>query len=382
VLSLRDGSALMGAVGFELPLSRVDSVASATGLILNDLANASPYPSVIVVSNMTQVLTRVTVSVTGFRHDNPADVKMLLVGPNGQNVELMSAAGAGSSVTDVNLEFDDEAAASLPQFSRLTTGVYRPTSYEPGVSYSDPAPATPYGASLGAFAGIVPNGAWSLYVMDVVQGDAGRIGGWSLNFITTVPVPGTADLAVSCAAQPPAATIASPMNLVVTAVNSGPSDASGIVLTNSIQGGFYIDAVIPSKGSVTQTGNLITCAVGALTNGETFTLTVAGKPTGSGALTSLAGIAGIEDDSNPLNNFASLTVPVTPPSLSIRLLGENVILSWPNLVSGYVLQWTDSLEPTAVWQDDYNVPIVINDENVVVYSIYDGYYLYFRLVNR
>jgi uncharacterized repeat protein (TIGR01451 family) len=380
VLSLRDGNADLGTASFTVPVSTVTSVASATGLLINDTNLASPYPCVIVVSNLTQPANKVTVTVAGFTHASPADVRMLLVGPGGQAVELMSGAGAGQAVTDVTLGFDDDAATGLPQFSQLTSGSYQPTSFEPGLTYPVPAPPAPYEAALAAFAGLVPNGTWSLFVLDDVAGDAGRIGGWSLSFITSRPVPGGVDLAVSSSVQPAVVPIAGAMTLTVTAVNYGPAEASEVILSNRLSESFYVDSMVPSKGSLIRAGNLVICSVGTLTNGETFTLTANGSPTASGALTNLAGAASAEQDSNPANNLSLLAVPVAPPALAVRLVGETVILSWPNLASGYLLEWTDTLDPSAVWQIDGNVPVVINGENVVFYSIYDGYRLFFRLV--
>ena len=58
---------------------------------------------------LTGVVGKVTVMLTGFSHDYPNDVSVLLVGPAGQAVELMAAAGYNIPVSDVDLTFDDTA---------------------------------------------------------------------------------------------------------------------------------------------------------------------------------------------------------------------------------------------------------------------------------
>ena len=72
---------------------------------------ATPYPSQIVVDEPGLVLDLdVTVE---FAHDSPDDLDVLLVGPRGQSVVLMSDAG-GTAPTDAEPTFDDEADGALP----------------------------------------------------------------------------------------------------------------------------------------------------------------------------------------------------------------------------------------------------------------------------
>ena len=127
----------------------------------------------------------VNVTLEGFSHEFPDDVDVLLVGPAGQTVILMSDAGAAYAVTDVDLTFDNEASSFLSANNILTTGHFLPTNVdaEDDDTFPAPAPAGPYGTSLGVFNGIDPNGTWSLYVVDDNSGDAGEItNGWSVTF--------------------------------------------------------------------------------------------------------------------------------------------------------------------------------------------------------
>lgn len=159
---------------------------------------ASPYPSTITVSGLPGVVTDVNVTLTGVSHTFPDDIDILLVGPGGQTLVLMSDCGGGSGITGITLTFDDSAATSLPDSTLIAAGTYKPTNYGAGDTFAAPAPAGPYNdpAPAGAatlasvFNGIAPNGTWSLFVVDDAGGDTGSIsGGWSLDITTTGAAP-------------------------------------------------------------------------------------------------------------------------------------------------------------------------------------------------
>lgn len=145
---------------------------------------ANPYPSTISVSGLGGTITKVTATLNGFSHTFTDDVGVLLVGPTGTKAEIMDGAGDDPDVVGLTLTFDDEAASTLPCEAALSTGPYKPTDCYPGDAdaYPAPAPAGPHDELLSAFNGTIPNGTWSLYVMDFLNGDTGSIsGGWSLD---------------------------------------------------------------------------------------------------------------------------------------------------------------------------------------------------------
>ncbi|MBX5442654.1 MAG: IPT/TIG domain-containing protein [Solirubrobacteraceae bacterium] len=150
--------------------------------------NGNPYPSQIVVGNLTGAVTNVTVTINGFSHTFPSDVRMLLVGPSGQTVNLMSGVGGGTDVTNATLVFSQAAPGTVP--TPIVSGTYRPT---PTIAFNGgpPAPAGPYGASLAIFNGTIPNGTWRLFVFDGANLDSGSIAGWSLDITTNGPAIGS-----------------------------------------------------------------------------------------------------------------------------------------------------------------------------------------------
>lgn len=176
--------------------------------------NAAPYPSSAAVSGLSGTITDVNVTITGFTHSWARDVDVLLVGPAGQSVVLISDCGGGVPV-NANVTLDDAAASFLPA-STISTGTYKPTNLsdsEGGDTFSLPAPGSGYGTALSVFNGTDPNGTWSLFVVDDLSGDGGSIsGGFSLAITTNanhdfVAGSGLVTLSPSVTSQPVSVTI-------------------------------------------------------------------------------------------------------------------------------------------------------------------------------
>ena len=176
----------------------LEACASAATLTFANTDIASPYPSNISVSGVSGPITKVTVSLFESTHTFPANIDILLVGPAGQNILLMSDTGSALNVLGVYLVFDDAAANFLPDSAQLVSGTFKPTNFGAGDAFPAPAPVPSGSSLLSLFNGTNANGTWSLYVFDDLGGDIGSIsGGWALTItddaITgVIPEPTTA----------------------------------------------------------------------------------------------------------------------------------------------------------------------------------------------
>jgi len=155
--------------------------ANPGAITIDDFSPATPYPSTIDVSCVPSPLTSINVTITNLSLTYASDVDILLVSPTGEAIMLMSDAGDASSIDNAILGFDDAEPNSLPESAPVVTGVYKPTNYGASDNMPPPAPQGPYVTTLATFNGSIPNGIWSLYVVDDAQIDTGNIsGGWSL----------------------------------------------------------------------------------------------------------------------------------------------------------------------------------------------------------
>jgi len=151
---------------------------------------ADPYPSTIAVNDLEGVVHAARVTLHDVQHTAPSNLDILLVGPGGQKVELMSDAGGGNDIDGVELTFRDDTSGSLPPNSTIVSGEYRPTNLEGSTNDAFPAPAPlePSLSTLSAFNGTNPNGSWQLFVADdSAFRDGGTVDEWSLTLEVNSP---------------------------------------------------------------------------------------------------------------------------------------------------------------------------------------------------
>jgi len=212
----------IGGTGNDVTLSKVlttTTSGSNSGAItisntINDNATAAtPYPSTITIAGVTNPVVKVTATLTGFTHTFLGDVFVMLVGPQGQHLYLMSNEGdltpTGSNINGVNFTFDDAATGYIPSSTTVVSGTYKP-AFSQGALIAQsvngampaPSPSDSTGPALSIFNGVDPNGAWSLYVYDGFDKDIGMIsGGWSLQ-LSLGPASGTLNLATPVLDKP------------------------------------------------------------------------------------------------------------------------------------------------------------------------------------
>ncbi len=169
------------AGGWEL---QIDSAESAQSMVIGTSVGPSTnYGSPITVANLRGAVQHIAVTLYDVHHTYPSDLDILLVGPTGKTLKLMSNAGGGTDVNATDITFADNAIVPVPTGTPISAGNYLPFDYPPTYTMPAPAPAAPWGTFADLLAAD-PNGVWRLYVNDHAPGDGGQIGGWSLTIYT------------------------------------------------------------------------------------------------------------------------------------------------------------------------------------------------------
>ncbi|HZR29869.1 MAG TPA: Ig-like domain-containing protein, partial [Terriglobales bacterium] len=236
--------------GWSLTITPQFTFSNPTAIPIPSAGHGGVYPSTISVSGLPGHVTKATVTLNSFTSVCQADPAFLLVGPQGQNLVLVSESGGctSSSATVSSITLDDAAAATLPAFSFATpnfaAGTYKPTSNKTNVSGTPPTfsgvagpynePAIDGSATLASlFNGVDPNGTWSLYAITQFGAGASSLDtGWSLTFQTDCPA--GSNCAVNSNANP--SVFGQPVGLTATVSSSSGTPFSPPQVT-------YLDGV-------------------------------------------------------------------------------------------------------------------------------------------
>src|SRR6202011_4432230 len=116
-----------------------------------------------------------------------------------------------------------------------------------------------------------------------------------------------ADVVVTKTASSATVVTGSNVTFTITARNAGPSDATGLQVTDLLPAGLTLVSATPATG--TYTSGTGVWAIGSLASGASTTLTVVATVTTTGAVTNTARkTAENELDPNPGNDVSSTTV--------------------------------------------------------------------------
>jgi len=169
----------------------------------DDLAVGAPGQGIPFANGQT--ITDVTVRIFGFTHTFPDDVDILLVGPGGENVILMSDAGGSTDVANLSPAFTDSGSGiPVPDNGPLETRTYNPSNSDGGDGdvFPEPAPAPSGNTLLSVFDGTDPEGVWKLFIIDDAETEIGALAqGWTLSLqgfgdyrsFDNIAIPGAGD---------------------------------------------------------------------------------------------------------------------------------------------------------------------------------------------
>jgi len=189
----------------------------------------------------------------------------------------------------------------------------------------------PPGASTGPLTVVTPEGT----------------GAGPFNFVVTV----NPNLAVTLTNSPSIVSFGSNLTITVTVTNQGSSIATGVTVTDTLPAGYGFVSATSTRGTCTFLNGVVTCPVGALTNGTAVTLTIVATASVNGLAENRAQITLVESDPFPGDNFGSLYIPVITDAdrtLSFDFTPGSplFVLRWPDSAANLKLEFNTNLVST------------------------------------
>ncbi len=131
----------------------------------------------------------------------------------------------------------------------------------------------------------------------------------------TTPVTRQVDIGVTKASNPTTVVPGNQVTYTLVVTNSGPSDATGVIATDTLPAGVtFVSGSGTGGATVTNNSGIVTANIGNLARNATSTITIIGS-VGASVTTALVNSVTTtrnETDSNAINNNAQVTTQVTP----------------------------------------------------------------------
>ncbi|HEX9756173.1 MAG TPA: hypothetical protein VGB26_00060 [Nitrospiria bacterium] len=105
----------------------------------------------------------------------------------------------------------------------------------------------------------------------------------------------------------------------VTVTNNGPDNATGVVVTDTLDPSVTYVSATPSQGTCSEAGGTVTCNLGSIANGANATISIVVTTTMTGTIGNAASVSGNETDPDESNN--------TTPVVQTTVVSQSVDLS-------------------------------------------------------
>jgi len=271
--------------------------------------------SIIVVSNITSAVRKVTVSLH-VTHTFDADLRFELIAPDGTTVTLSDTHGGSG---------DNYGIACSPDTSRTTfdddAGIPIGGAVPPFVGTFKPDQAL---ARFEGKFGSSVNGPWTLRLVDQFALDIGALRCWSL-FIHPAECldgggtcPGV-DLGLGITDNPDPVFVGSNLVYSITVTNFGPSPASNVVVLLPLPPSAVFVSASSSQGTCTEVSGTVVCNLGKMAFAQQATIRVTVRPLATGLISATATVSAKDPDLDESNNSATTSTLVVPPAAELAL---------------------------------------------------------------
>jgi uncharacterized repeat protein (TIGR01451 family) len=158
------------------------------------------------------------------------------------------------------------------------------------------------------------------------------------------------DLVLSKSASQPQVALGADVDFTITVFNGGTSNATGVVVSDTLPSGLAFVSAQTSQGSYSRNGNVVTFTLGHLATSATAAMTLRATAVAGGSALNTAVVTVSEPDVAPANNQASATVMIATAGLTLlspSVVGTNFVFSLQSQAeAGYTVEYNDDLTTT------------------------------------
>ena len=177
--------------------------------------------------------------------------------------------------------------------------------------------------------------------------------------VTVVAVLPLADLRVHQQASPNPVLINDTLAFNIIVTNRAPYLLAQVSLTNVLPPGVDLVSVTPSQGTSTNDGGLVICDLGAIDQGGSARVAVTVIPRLLGLMTNLVTVSSPLADPAGSNLVSQIVVSVVEsPTIQFERTVNKLLISWPFVADGFILEVADNLSPPINWVEDRNVGVI------------------------
>jgi uncharacterized repeat protein (TIGR01451 family) len=112
------------------------------------------------------------------------------------------------------------------------------------------------------------------------------------------------DLAVTKTDSPDPVYVGSALTYDINMKNNGSATAGGVAVADNLPEGVAFDSATASRGSCTQSGQVVTCGLGTLGPGDSANVQINVTPQAGGTITNVASVTSNEEDGSAADNIA------------------------------------------------------------------------------
>ncbi len=173
----------------------------------------------------------------------------------------------------------------------------------------------------------------------------------------------TVDLALAMTESADPAAIVSNVTYTITITNNGPTNATGVFVTNTLPAGVAVLSSTPSQGTCSSNNGMVVCNLGTINDQAGASVMLVLAPLATGFITNSALVVSTEVDNDPTNNTATQSTFVGVADLQItRALSTNAPVAGQPLsyLVGVSNQGPDTVSSATLYYnvDSFNTVVV------------------------